>query len=204
MIKDKKEIREFLEKPRDVMNDYYNLLESDHDTDDMSALIKIDPDFYDTYLYIANDLRELGETEEAKVLENEAFARANARIENKDGNWPDQMSWGWIENRHIIRTLARGADNFWTDGELDKALDIYKKLLHSNLNDNIAARYAIVGLRMGLTYDEYIKQVWPEATMPADHIDKWFKENAPKFAEDLEEWKQYCIDEIGLCEKELF
>lgn len=195
--------REFMEKNRKAMDEYYEILESDHNTEDIRALIERDPDFYDSYLYVANDLRESGHESKARQLEDEAFKRARARVEDKNGKWPDEMPWGWLENRHIIRALTAGADNFWKDNKIDEALDIYRKLLHSNLGDNIGARYAIIGLRLGFTYDEYMQQVWPQPTMPAEHISNWFKKNAPKFPEELREWKRYCKDEFGLSEKDL-
>lgn len=208
MLKKKQNIigqepREFMEEPRKIMDEYYEILESEHDTEDVRALIERDPDFYDSYLYVANDLRESGQESEARQLENEAFKRARARVEDNEGKWPDEMPWGWLENRHIIRALATGADNFWKDNRIDEALDIYRKLFHSNLGDNIGARYAIIALRLGLTYDQYMKQVWPRPTMPAEHISNWFKKNAPKFPEELQEWKRYCKDEFGLSEKDL-
>ena len=204
MTNNKKKDKEFFEKPREAMRRFYDLLEIGYDTDDMRELIDDDPDFYDPYLYVADDLREFGEFDEAIELENEAFTRAKRHIEDKDGDWPEYMPWGHIENRHIIRALARGADNLWFEGKTEEALDIYRKLLHSNLNDNIGARFAIVALRMGLSYDEYIKEVWPEPTMPVEHITKWFSKNAPKFMDELSEWKNYCINELGISEDELF
>ena len=203
MTKDQKpNPRDFLEKPRKIMETYYDLMEDDHDTDDMLALIEKDPDFYDPYLYVANDLKELGEEAEARRLEDEAFTRALARIKDQDGRWPDTLIWGHLENRHIVRALMRGADNLWQDGKAEEALKVYRKLLQTNLSDNIGARYAIIGLRMGLTYDQYLAEVWPEPTMPADHIDDWFSEHAPKYAEELRDWKRYCMEEIGLDENE--
>jgi len=56
---------------------------------------------------------------------------------------------------------------------------------------------------MGLGYDQYIKQVWPQSSVPAEHISKWFRKNAPKFPEELEEWKKHCKDELDLSEKDL-
>jgi len=194
---------EFLEKPRAAMNDYYDLLESDHETDDIGALIKRDPDFYDPYLYVASDLDKSGFHFEARKLEDEAFKRACSRIKDKKGNWPDRLPWAWLENRHIIRVLGVGADNLWKDNKINEALDIYRKLFHSDFNDNIGARYAIIALRMGLSYDEYIKQVWPQSSVPAEQVRKWFKKNAAKFPEELEGWQKYCKDELGLSNKDL-
>lgn len=198
-----KKSREFMEKSRKAMNEFYEITDSEHNTDDIRALIKQDPDFYDPYLYVADNLRKLGQKSQARQLENNAFKRACNRIEDKKGNWPDKMPWGWLENRHIVRALVTGADNLWKDNKKDEALNIYRKLLHSNLNDNIGARYAIIALRLGLTYKEYMRQVWPESTMPAEHIMKWFKENAPKFSEELQEWRNYCKKELSLREKDL-
>lgn len=200
----KRKPREFLDKGRAVMREYYDILESGRGARAMRALIVRDPDFYDSYLYVANDLRESGRESEARWLEDEAFRRARARIEDKKGNWPDRLEWGWLENRHIIRALVMGADNLWMDGRTDEALNIYRKLLRSNLNDNIGARYAIIGLRLGLSYAEYIREVWPEPTMPAEHIDKWFRNHAPKFPEELREWKRYCVEELEIDEADLF
>ena len=186
------------------MSEYYEILDSDHDTEDIRTLIKRDPDFYDSYLYAANDLRELGRETEARELEDEAFKRARSRVEDRRGNWPDEMRWGFLENRHVIRALMTGVDNLWRDGKTEEALAVYRKLFRSNLNDNIGARYAIIALRLELPYEEYMRQVWPQPTMPAEHINKWFRKYAPKFPEELKEWKQYCKQEIGLNEEDLY
>ncbi len=201
----KNKTREFIDKRRSVLDKYYDLLEQDSYCDeDVLALIKKDPDFYDTYLYLANIYRDEDKNEKkARKLEDAAFHRALACIKDKNGNWPDKLRWGFLENRHIIRALNAGADNLWKDNKTEKALDVYRKLFHSNPNDNIGARYAIIALRMGLAYDEYMRQVWPQPTVPADHIDAWFRKNAPKFPEELEGWKQYCKTELDLNEKDL-
>ena len=199
----KRASREFTDKDRAVMSEYYEILDTDHDTEDIRKLIKRDPDFYDPYLYVANDLRKLGRETEARELEDEVFKRASRRVEDKEGNWPDEMRWGFLENRHVIRALMTGADNLWRDGKTEETLVVYRKLFRSNLNDNIGARYAIIALRLGLPYEEYMRQVWPQSRMPAEHMDTWFRKHAPKFPEELVEWKQYCKDEIGLNEEDL-
>lgn len=193
----------FIDDDHQVAGDFYDLFERDHTLQEVVDLIDKDPDFYDTYLYLADVLREEGEDEEAEELEVEAFARALARISDKDGNWPPSIEWSFHENRHILRALMRQADWFWQNDQTEQALRLYKKLLHVNLNDNLGVRYAITGIRAGLSYDEYMEQVWPEATMPANHIFSWFKEHYPKAADDLEEWKQYCIEELEMEEDEV-
>ncbi len=153
-------------------------------------------------MIVADDLKELEKFKEVINLEKEVFDRARSRIKDEDGNWPDKLIWGWIENRYIIRVLLRGADNLWIAGFNDDALEIYRHLLRMNFSDNVGARNAILGLRMGLIYDEYINEVWPKATMPADHVIKWFNKNVKPYAEEFQDWKKCCIKEIGLEEKD--
>jgi tetratricopeptide (TPR) repeat protein len=194
--------REFIDAHNDdAMGAYYDLVDVDHDANDMRALIKKYPDFYDPYLQVADDMRSDGDEKGARTLEDTAFERAQKRILDAEDNWPDEMRWGFLENRHIIRALGMGADNLWKDGKTEKALDVYRKLLHCNLNDNIGARYAIIALRMGLSYEEYIDQVWPTASVPVEQIETWFKTHAPKFPEELEEWRTYCKDTFGMSEE---
>lgn len=186
-----KKERIFEAEPRDVMMDFYDIIESEHSIDDVRALIEEDPDFYDSYSYVADELRKEGKESEARKLEDEAFNRALQTITDKKGEWPDELPWGWLENRHIVRALMRGADNHWIDGNLEETLNLYRKLLKTNLGDNIGARYAIIALRLGLGYDEYMRQVWPEPMMSHEHIENWFNEHVPKFPEELEEWRKY-------------
>ena len=96
----KNKTREFIDKRRPVSDKYYDLLERDsHCDEDVLALIKKDPDFYDTYLYLANIYRNEDKNEKkARKLENAAFRRALARTKDKNGNWPDELRWGFLEN----------------------------------------------------------------------------------------------------------
>lgn len=196
--------KEFFDKARKTMSKFYDLQDIGRLSDvNLRVLIREDPDFYDSYLFLADNYKDSEQLKESKRLESESFKRALSRIQDKNGNWPDEMPWGWLENRHVIRALGRGADNLWMDGRNDEALDIYRKLLHSNLNDNIGARYAIIALRHGFTYDKYMEQVWLASAVPADHIMKWFRKYALKFPEELKEWKKYCREELGLTDIQL-
>jgi len=190
--------REFFDKERKVLDEYYDLIERNASVGEFLKLIKKDPDFLDPYSHASEILKEEGKDKKARELEDEAFKRALAIILDKNGNWPDEIPWGWIENRHIVRVLMRGADNYWIDGQFEKALDLYRKLFKSNLSDNIGARYAIAGLRMGLSYDKYMAQVWPKSLVPAEHILKWFRKNGKKFPEEYTEWIEYCKEELGM------
>lgn len=111
------------------------------------------------------------------------------QIIDKEGNWPKIMKWGWLENRHIIRTIDRWALELWTDGKTDEAPVIFRNLLKTNTNDNIGARYSILTIRMGLAPDY-------EYQFPADmpdfidgfKISKWFNENSKNFPDEFDRW----------------
>ena len=197
-------MRSFADKNHSNSAEFYKVIEGKHDIEDVMRVLVKDRDFLDPYLYIVEALVDQGHEKEATDLAEQAFVRALGMILDIDGSWPDELVWGFHENRHIIRVLMRKADYEWRHGRTDNALALYKNLLKTNLSDNIGARYAIVGIRNGLTYNKYMRQVWPDQMTLARNVEVWFKKHAPKCAEDLAEWKQYCIDEIGMTADELF
>jgi len=197
-------MRSFADKNHSNSAEFYKVIEGKHDIEDVMRVLVKDRDFLDPYLYIVEALVDQGHEKKATDLAEQAFVRALGMILDIDGSWPDELVWGFHENRHIIRVLMRKADYEWRQCRTDNALALYKNLLKTNLSDNIGARYAIVGIRNGLTYQKYMQQVWPDQMTLAKNVEVWFKKHAPKCAEDLAEWKQYCIDEIGMTADELF
>jgi len=197
-------MRSYIDKDHPVADEFYRVTDGPHGIEDIMRIIDKDPDFLDPYLYVTESLYDQGHDEKAEMFAEKAFVRALGMILDVDGSWPDELLWGFHENRHIMRVLMHKADYEWRMGRTENALTLYKNLLRVNLGDNLGARFAIVGIRAGLTYEKYMKTVWPSTSVPASRLDTWFKKHVHLAATDLQEWKQYCIDEIGLTEEELF
>lgn len=190
----KKQIDEFIDKERKVMTNYYSVLEnnlrSGQTKSQMRKFIEKDPDFFDPYLVLANLLYEDEEYIEGDELMRTAFKRALKRIVDKDGNWPKFLPWGFLENRHLIRAIDRWAYKLWEDGHNEYALDIFRKLLKSNTNDNVGVRYNILAILLGY------EAGWQEEEFSAGEIgmidaakeEKWFNKNVKKFPEEFNWW----------------
>jgi tetratricopeptide (TPR) repeat protein len=190
-------MRSFVDKDHPVATEFYNIIESKHDIEDIMEIILKDRDFLDPYIYLTERLIDQGHEKEAEMFAEKAFVRALGMILDIDGSWPDELLWGYHENRHIMRVLMRKADFEWREGRPESALALYKKLLKSNLDDNLGTRYAIVGICIGLSYKQFIKQVWPSDTVPAAKIHKWFDKHSPKCAKELAEWEEYCANQAA-------
>ena len=201
----KKRIEEFVDKNHKAMSEYYDLLESA--TSDaqmkrgMKKMIEIDPDFYDPYLVVADLEIEGGNNKKGCELIQEAYERAVKRIADVKGDWPEQMPWGWLENRHLMRILERQAVVLWERGETKEALDIFRRLLRANPGDNQGARHSILALRLGLGTDWYAPFEVKEGPMAGEAIDaratsEWFEENAKKFPEEFDWWYD-ALKELG-------
>lgn len=192
--KREKQIDEFIgEKPKGMLK-YYDLLESGSGTEElkreMKRLIKENPDFFDPYLTLADILEEEEKYLKAEEVLKKAYSRAMNLIVDKNGNFPRHIPWGILENRHIVRAISRWAYELW---ELDRpsyALEIFRRLLKSNPNDNIGARYEILAIRMGYEPD-YAGKMFP-AKMPgyvdAIKSEDWFRKNSKKFPEEFNWW----------------
>lgn len=196
----KRQIAEFIDKDREVMYRYYEITE-DKLADKqliskMKKLIESDRDFYDPYLVIADVLFGQGKETEAQSFYKDAYRRATERITDSRGRWPKFMSWGYLENRHLMRALEYYADACWEENNTDEALDIYRRLLRLNPNDNQGARYNILAIRMGLALEEWQKPFEVEEDgkiigLNALKTSEWFHENAKKFPDEFEWFFQY-------------
>jgi len=200
------QLAEFTDKNRAVMDGYYEVTELfqagqvslTETKQSLRQLIKIDKQFLDTYLYLAQMEYDEENYEEYSRLVWEAYLKAVQMVANIDGDYPRSLPWGWLENRHIIRSLCSFALLQWEQGYIRLSLEIYRKLLASNLNDNIGARYSILAIRLGYgsEYEALFLPVsGPIYGLDAKKMDAWFVANAPKFSNEfvdfLENAKQY-------------
>lgn len=191
----KKKAREFIDKDRKVSAAYYDLLEKYDGTNakttktKIEKLIKEDPDFFDTYLLLLNILEDEGKFEEAAQILESAFNRAINLITDKNGNWPDMLEWGLLENRHIIRTILNKAILLWDFKQFDEALDLLRKLLKTNPGDNIGARDYILAIRMNMSFEDFEKR-FNKGGFYDNELTDWFENNYKKFPDEFGWWEK--------------
>jgi tetratricopeptide (TPR) repeat protein len=187
--------RSFLDADHDVMCDYYDIIEKTLPATQMlkamEELIERDPDFYDPYIIAADILFSESKNDDATVFINKAYKRATSRITDDKGNWPDEMLWGYLENRHIMRALEEYGMLLWSSDKTQEALDIFRRILHMNPNDNQGMRHNILAIKLHLSID-----AWQEPFMVKDeHGDEigldarkvctWFDKYAPHFPQEF-------------------
>ena len=188
---------EFIDRDRYEVNQlYWDFLES-RDADDvkkaiktLKAIIKKDKNYFDPYItlheyYIMDD-----DFKKAVEIIEEGFNRAINLVSRND-KFPDELPWGFIENRHIIRMIFNFAMFAWENGNKEIALDIFMKLLKSNPNDNIGARYSIVAILEGCESQEaYEEQFEVEDGYGLEYgaLEEWFEKSVQKHKDVLGWW----------------
>jgi len=158
----------------------------------MSKLIAKNPDFYDSYLFLADILKSEDKEQQARELLFIAYQRAVKRVVDKEGNFPKRIEWGWLENRHLVRAIESWALELWEQNKNEEALELFRRLLQSHPNDNIGARYSILALRMGLDSDyeqRFVLKDNPDYLDAMKEID-WFYDNYKKFPEEFSWWEK--------------
>lgn len=182
--------REFVDKQRPVMKDWYELIERAESLGmegikaEAKELIKKDPDFLDPYTLLFEIMQDEGDFDGAEEMLDEAYTRAVRLITDKEGNWPDVLEWGYLENRHIIRAIVNKGLWLWDNGQNQEALGIFRNLLRANLNDNIGARFYILGIRMDMTFEEFQDQ-FDKGGYYDREIIEWFEANMDKFPDEF-------------------
>ncbi|KXA89141.1 hypothetical protein AKJ61_03480 [candidate division MSBL1 archaeon SCGC-AAA259B11] len=187
--------REFIDEDREVMNAYYELCERYEGGNvrsikrGLSELIEVDPNFLDPYLMLYSILEDEGNLQEAEAMLNVAYERALELITDEEGRWPDKLEWGWLENRHIIRSILNKAVSLWGNGETEKALELFRKLLDANPADHVGARHYILAIRMEMSLEEFENRFNKGGYYDTDVMD-WFDENYEKFQDEFKRWEE--------------
>jgi len=187
--------REYIDKYHKVMDIYYDLCEKYNGSNaksikkQLKKLIEKDPDFLDSYLFLYEILQDEGNLPEAEKVLNDAYERALKLITDKKGNWPDILEWGWLENRHIIRTILNKAVSLWKNKKIDNALDLFRKLLKTNPGDNVGARDYILAIRMNMSFEEFEKR-FNKGGYYDTELSDWFDENYKRFPDEFDWWEK--------------
>ena len=191
-----KQLEIFYDKDHPEMSQYYDLLDKKLSKAaflrEMRNLIQKNPDFYDPFLVVANILKDDGKEKEAMNILYTAYERAIKRIVDKEGNFPKELHWGWLENRHLIRTIQAWAFELWEQDKPEEALEIFRKLLHSNPGDNIGARHSILAILMKLkaNYEDKFASENAPGYLDGFKLCKWFDDNSKKFPEEFGWWEE--------------
>ena len=193
---------EFIDKDRyEVTETYWNFLESKKADDAKKSIIELkkiiekDPDFYDPYISLYEYYMDEGNTKLAFETMQKGYSRAMKRLAPQ-GIFPDRLSWGYIENRHIIRLLFNTATMLWATGMTLNALSILMQLLYSNTDDNIGARYAIVALLEGYeTYEDLEEKFDMGEGLDIIMLDDWFHTHVMKHKEFIGWWMEL-VEEV--------
>ena len=182
----------FVDRDHKVMGEYYDFLDSEQNTPaqtekKMMEFIKTDPAFLDPYLLLFELYQNKKEVGKARGILERAYQIAIKAITDRKGNWPEEMLWGHLENRHIIRTLLNKAMNLWVHGENDAALNLLRKLLRSNPGDNIGARNYILAIRLGMKFEEFETQMASEYGYDGKKM-MAFEKKMKKFPDEFDWW----------------
>lgn len=192
--------REYVDKKehREVEVVYYKLSENYNSGSakltnikrQLKQLIKKDPDFLNSYLFLYEILQDEGKFQQAEKVLNDAFDRALKLITDEEGNWPDVLEWGWIENRHIIITIESKAVSLWKEKEVDAALELLRRLLKMNPGDNVGVRYYILAIRMNISFEEFEEYFEIGGGYYDSGIEEWFKKYYKKFPDEFDCWEK--------------
>jgi tetratricopeptide (TPR) repeat protein len=180
---------EFIDIDRfEIHEIYYDFLE-DPIADDyrksekiLKNMIKQDPYFFDPYTVLHEYYLNENKVQKAFNLMSKGYKNAIELI-TKNGKFPDILRWGFIENRHIIRVIFNFATLLWQADKKEEALDILTKLLKSNPEDNIGARYSILAILEGFESQEHLEEEFDEGDGYLDwqKQEEWFAKNAKKY-----------------------
>ncbi len=185
----------FIDKERFESNEtYWDLMHDDSLKSEgrliaaLEGMVAKEPDFFDPYISLYELYLEQRDTQSATDILNAGFQRAMERV-TREGRFPDMLRWDDLQNRHIIRMIFNFATLLWTIGRTQEAMELFQKLLRSDPEDFIGARFAIAAIEEGYpSMYEFETQFRSKEGVDYERMLSWFKRHAPKRLEALGWW----------------
>ncbi len=195
---------EFIDKDRFKVNELYWEFTESPDSENikksiktLKSIIKKDPDYFDPYISLYEYYLLDEDFENAFETIEKGFERALDLLDD-NGRFPDELPWGFIENRHIIRMIFNFGMFVWRGGNKDLALQIFMQLLRTNHNDNVGARYSIVAILEGFgSQEEWEEKFESDNGMGLEYmaVEEWFYKAAEKHRNIIGWWLDLEDDE---------
>ena len=188
-------MREFIDKQHPPMDDYFRIMErftgenAPYIISRLKKLIQRDPDYFEPYSSLSELYATTGKVLEAEKILNNAYKRALKRILDEKGQWPDVLKWDVVENRHLIRALLNKAILYWNYGKNQDALNLLRKLLRSNPNNNIVTRFFILAIQMKMSHFAFERQFNKHGFYDSD-LTAWFDKNYRAFPDEFDWWHE--------------
>ncbi len=186
-------MKEFFDEDRMTSMEFYEVQDSITEDniasiiDELKMLIKKDPFYFDPYLLIADLYENTSKNDESEKIIKEAYDKALELIVDKSGQWPEKLEWGWVENRHIIRTLLKMGVIYWKKNESSEAYSLFEKIFKTNFNDNPGIRFFMLAILEKMSEKEFDKRFDKGGYWDND-IDDWFSETVNRHKNEFGEW----------------
>jgi tetratricopeptide (TPR) repeat protein len=186
-------MKDFIDKDRRTSMEYYDI--QDSITEDnipevvtkLKNLINKDPYYLDPYLLLADLYEDTGKKAESEKIIGDAYEKALELVTKKSGKWPKKLEWGWLENRHIIRTFFNMGILYWKNKKTIEAYSLFKKLLDTNPNDNPGVRYFMVAILENMTENEFNRR-FDKGGYWDNEIDDWFDKKIINHQKEFSQW----------------
>jgi hypothetical protein len=172
--------------------DYPKLIEQ------FKGFVKAAPRFLEPYLWLEVMYDRDRKRRSSEAILKKATLKAFQMVMGKERKWPDECSWGDLNNRVLIRIFLREAESLWHVGQMDRsalkeALIIYLNLLKSNPYDNPCARFYALAILEGISNDDFHDK-FTDYDVHGDYfkegVFEWFEKQGTKHKE-LAWWFEY-------------
>lgn len=184
-------MKEFIDEQRDVAIKFVNLLEQQEELstqeliNNLEQIKQEDPDYLDTWAFLAELYSEIGDEQQAIDNMNDGFMNALELVEGVEGVFPDVLEWGHETNQHIIRMLTEQGKLFWYNEDIVESLDLFRDLLRSNPNDELGVRHYLLAVLLGMQYEDFEDRFNKEEGYDQEVFD-WFEDERHSFSEEFE------------------
>ena len=187
----------FYDAERSAMHAFYDLMNEQKNAQSpgklvsgLQVLIAQDPDFYDSY----GALGDILQGKPGRALLKEACTRALGRI--KSNSFILRVSWGFLENRHLLRALLNEAIACWKEQNSENAVFLFKLLLEICPEDNVGARHYLLAIREGMSFLGFEKTFMVPSGFGYDSLTltSWFESHSLDYPEDFSAWQKH-VDE---------
>ncbi|WP_309715270.1 DUF6398 domain-containing protein [Armatimonas sp.] len=184
----------FYDAERSAMHEFYEVMNKSKNNSfparlvsDLQVLIAKDPDFYDSY----GALGDMIGGKPGRKLQKEACTRALGRI--KSNSLIKNVSWSYLENRHLLRAILNEAIASWKELDTANAVSLFKYLLEICPDDNVGARHYLLAVREEMSFAGFEKTFMGRGGLGYDAlmINTWFESNSLDYPKDFLEWQKH-------------